>query len=101
MIHTFYRYIPVNSCANKQVLKSDRANVSLPFQSTVEASVRDIYNFHFKILPGEGSCVCSRNGRGGVRWPVECKFLEVCKWLEVRIYLLIHGKYACCIQLYM
>ena len=42
MINTFYRYIPVNSSANNQVLKSDRANVSLPFHSTVEASVRDI-----------------------------------------------------------
>jgi len=89
MYNTFYKYIPVNSSANKQVLKSERANVSLPFQSTVEASVRDSSNVYFKILPGEGSYVCSRNGRGGVRWPVECKFLEVCKWLEVRTYLLI------------
>jgi len=42
MINTFNRYIPVNNSVNKQVLKSERANVSLPFHSTVEASVGDI-----------------------------------------------------------
>jgi hypothetical protein len=42
MINMFYKYIPVNSSANKHLLKSVTGNVSLPVHSTVAASVRDI-----------------------------------------------------------